>query len=118
MKEHEEPIHEIDFIPHFEDIQVEIPEGETREVTLHDGSRLRLHKLGADYDPTDKLGAINAIHHSVETGDVLTGVLYVDAEKPNLIEQLNIGDAPLATLPESKVRPSRAVLEQAMEELR
>ena len=30
----------------------------------------------------------------------------------------NIGDAALATLPESKVRPSREVLEQAMEELR
>ena len=118
MKEHEEPIHEIDFVPHFEDIHVEIAEGEVREVTLHDGSRIRLRKLGEDYDPTDKLGAINALHHSSQAGDVLTGLLYLDAEKPNLFEQLGMGDDVLATLPESRVRPSREVLETVMEELR
>ncbi|MCX6619855.1 MAG: thiamine pyrophosphate-dependent enzyme, partial [Acidobacteria bacterium] len=42
MKEHEEPIHEIDFVPFFDEIQVDFPEGEAREVTLHDGSRIRL----------------------------------------------------------------------------
>jgi hypothetical protein len=31
---------------------------------------------------------------------------------------LNLTDQPLATLPESAVRPSREVLEQCMEELR
>jgi hypothetical protein len=31
---------------------------------------------------------------------------------------LNLVDEPLATLPESAVRPGREVLEQAMEELR
>jgi 2-oxoglutarate ferredoxin oxidoreductase subunit beta len=118
MKEHEEPIHEIDFVPHYEDIQVEIPEGEAREVTMHDGSRLRLRKLGQDYDPTNRLGAINAIHRSADTGDVLTGILYVATGQPTLIDQLNLGDQPLATLPESKVRPSPQVLEQVMEELR
>ena len=38
--------------------------------------------------------------------------------KPTFIEQLNLMDVPLATLPESKTRPSRAVLDQVMEELR
>lgn len=118
MKEHEDPIHEIGFVPYFQDIQVEIPDGETREVTLHDGSRIRLRKLGADYDPTDKIGAINAIHQSAVTGDVLTGILYLDTEKPNLFEQLNMTDAPLATLPESRTRPSREALAMVMEELR
>ena len=118
MKEHEEAIHEIDFVPYFEDITVEIPEGESREVMLHDGSRIRLKKLGADYDPTDRLGAVTALHHAAESGDVLTGILYVDAQKPTLIEQLNIGDEALGTLPESRTRPSREVLEQVMEELR
>ncbi|MGH9673178.1 MAG: thiamine pyrophosphate-dependent enzyme, partial [Bryobacteraceae bacterium] len=50
MKDHDEPIHEMDFIPHYEDISVEIAEGETRNVTLHDGSIIRLKKLDRDYD--------------------------------------------------------------------
>jgi hypothetical protein len=34
------------------------------------------------------------------------------------MDLLDIGDAPLGTLPESKTRPSRTVLNQVMEELR
>ena len=51
-------------------------------------------------------------------GEVLTGVLYVNTSKPTFLEQLNIVEEPIGTLPESRTRPSRAVLEQAMEELR
>jgi 2-oxoglutarate ferredoxin oxidoreductase subunit beta len=42
----------------------------------------------------------------------------VDTKKPNFMEMLNMDDAPLATLPESKVRPPKEVLDQVMEELR
>ncbi|HOK44487.1 MAG TPA: thiamine pyrophosphate-dependent enzyme, partial [Bryobacteraceae bacterium] len=41
MKEHGEPLHELDFIPACEDIAVEIAEGEIREVEMHGGARLR-----------------------------------------------------------------------------
>src|SRR5262249_46445367 len=54
MKEHEEPLHELDFVPFYEDISVEIPEGEVMNVPLHDGSKLRIKKLGRDFNPTDK----------------------------------------------------------------
>src|SRR6185312_13148449 len=61
MKDHEEPLHELDFVPYYDDISVEIPEGEVREVEMHDGSRLRLKKLGRDYDPTSKFAALQAL---------------------------------------------------------
>jgi Pyruvate:ferredoxin oxidoreductase and related 2-oxoacid:ferredoxin oxidoreductases, beta subunit len=118
MKDHEEPLHEIDFIPHFEEIHVEIPEGEARDVRLHDGSLLRLRKLDRDYDPTNKLEAVRMLHESQKTGEVLTGILYVDSGRDNFTDILNIVDEPLATLPEERVRPSREVLDQIMEELR
>src|SRR5579864_7142518 len=35
MKEHEEPLHELDFVPFYDDISVEIAEGEVRDVQLH-----------------------------------------------------------------------------------
>jgi 2-oxoglutarate ferredoxin oxidoreductase subunit beta len=118
MKDHDEPLHELDFVPSYEDITVEIPEGEVMEVQMYDGSRLRIKKLHRDYNPTDRLGALSALEEAEAKNEVLTGVLYVNTEKPTFIDLLNLNDAPLATLPESKVRPGKAALDEVMEELR
>ena len=50
-----------------------------------------------------------------EQREVLTGVFYIDTSKPSFTDMLNLVDEPLATLPESRVRPSRQVLEQIMQ---
>jgi 2-oxoglutarate ferredoxin oxidoreductase subunit beta len=117
-KDHDEPLQEINFIPVFEDISVEYDPGTTVEVTMHDGSRLRLRKLEEDYDPTDKIQAITRLNEAKQKDEMLTGVLYVNTKAPTFLDMLNITDAPLATLPASVVRPGREVLEQVMEELR
>jgi 2-oxoglutarate ferredoxin oxidoreductase subunit beta len=118
MKDHEEALHELDFVPHFEDINVEIAEGEVRDVEMHDGSHLRIRKVDRDYDPTDKMAALTMLGEAQAKGEVLTGVLYVDTKKPNFLQLLNMTDETLATLPESATRPGRGVLDQVMEELR
>ncbi|HTZ95309.1 MAG TPA: 2-oxoacid:ferredoxin oxidoreductase subunit beta [Terriglobales bacterium] len=118
MKDHEEPIQDISFVPAFEEIDVEYDPGTTVEVTMHDGSRLRLTKLEEDYDPTDRLRAISRLHEAKDKGEVLTGVFYVNPQAPTFIDMLNMTDEPLTTLPESAVRPGREVLDQVMEELR
>lgn len=118
MKDHEEPLHEVDFVPYYEEIEVEIPEGVTREVTLHDGSKLLLHKLERDYDPTDRLRAVETLHHGAERGEVLTGILYVDPARQTFTETLHMVDAPLAGLSEEMTRPSRATLDLINEEYR
>jgi 2-oxoglutarate ferredoxin oxidoreductase subunit beta len=118
MKDHDEPAQELGFVPAFEDIAVEIEEGQAREVRLHDGSRLVLKKLARDYDPGDKLNALKAISEAGADGHVLTGLLYLDTSRKHFVELLNLVDEPLATLPEARVRPSREVLDQLMEELR
>jgi 2-oxoglutarate ferredoxin oxidoreductase subunit beta len=51
VKEHEETLQDVSFVPHFEEIDVEYDPGTTVEVTMHDGSHLRLRKLEEDYDP-------------------------------------------------------------------
>jgi 2-oxoglutarate ferredoxin oxidoreductase subunit beta len=118
MKDHEEPLHEVSFVPVFEDISVDYDPGTSVEVTMHDGSHLRLRKLEEDYDPTDRIAAIRRLNESHEKGEVLTGVFYVNPQAPTFVDLLNITEQPLATLPESVVRPGREVLEQVMEELR
>jgi len=117
MKDHDEPLQEINFIPAFEDIAIEYDPGSTVEVTMHDGSRLRLRKLEEDYDPTDKVRAITRLNEAKEKGEMLTGVLYVNTQAPTFLDMLNITDEPLAGLPASLVRPDRSVLEEVMKEL-
>jgi len=116
--DHEEPLHEVDFVPVFENISVEYDPGTAFEVTMHDGSHLRLRKLEEEYDPTDKIQAVTRLMEAHAKGEVLTGVFYINANAPTFIDLLNVTDQPLATLPESATRPSREALQQCMEELR
>src|SRR5437899_868118 len=118
MKDHEEPLQDINFVPAFENISVEYDPGTAFEVTMHDGSRLRLRKLEEEYDPTDKIQAVTRLMEAHAKGEVLTGVFYINANAPTFIDMLNVTDQPLATLPESATRPSREALERCMEELR
>jgi len=118
MKDHEEPLHELDFVPSYEDIAIEYAEGTATQVSLHDGSRLVLRKLDRHYDPTDRLHAMNVLSQTQKRGEVLTGILYVQPTSETLTDMLHLIDEPLATLPESRVRPSREALAAAMEELR
>jgi 2-oxoglutarate ferredoxin oxidoreductase subunit beta len=118
MKEHEEMLQDLSFVPSFEEISVEIEEGEVRDIELHDGSHLRIRKLHRDYDFTSRLAALTALEEAEKNHEVLTGVFYMNTEKPNFLEMLHLAEEPLATLPQSKVRPPKEVLDEVMEELR
>src|SRR5438128_9672383 len=54
MKDHDEPRQDSSFVPVFEDIAVDYDPGTAFEVTMRDGSRLRLRNLDEDYDQTDR----------------------------------------------------------------
>ena len=118
VKEHEEVLQELDFVPSFEDISVEIPDGAVMDVQMHDGSHLRIRKLGRDFDPTNRQAALNMLESADAKGEVVTGVLYVNTAKPTFIDLLNMVDDPVGTLPQSKTRPPKAALDEVMEELR
>jgi len=118
MKDHESVLQELDFVPAFEDIAVDIAEGEVMDVRMFDGSHLRIRKLGRDYDPTDRFKGLKALEEAEAKHEVLTGVLYVNPTKPTFFDTLNMADEALATLPQEKTRPSRETLETVLEELR
>jgi 2-oxoglutarate ferredoxin oxidoreductase subunit beta len=118
MKDHDAPLQEISFIPAFEDITVEYDPGTTTDVTLHDGSHLRLRKLEEGYDPSDRVRAVARLMESARGGEVLTGVLFLDAKAPSFVDALAVTDEPLATLPAGRTRPPRAVLEEIVASLR
>src|SRR6185295_13790503 len=56
VKEHDAPLHDIDFVPFYQDITVDYAPGTTRDVQMPDGSHVVLQKLHEDYDPTSREG--------------------------------------------------------------
>src|SRR5579864_9486854 len=95
MQEHEEAISEVGFVPYFQEIDVEYDPGTTIEVTMHDGSHLRLRKLHESYDPTDRVAAMSSLMTAHATDAVLTGIFYLDTTKPSFTDLLNLVDEPL-----------------------
>jgi len=117
LQENDEPINEIGFVASFDDIEVDYDSGEVYDVQMHDGSQLRLRKLLEDYDPTDKANAVRTLMEAQEKNEILTGVFYINTQKPTFIDQLNVVDEPLGTLPESLTRPPKSALESLMANL-
>src|SRR5687768_403137 len=70
-KEHQELLHQIGFVPEYEQIEVDYDAGTVREVTMHDGSRIVLKKLEEDYDPADTMQALGRLHAAVRDGQML-----------------------------------------------
>jgi 2-oxoglutarate ferredoxin oxidoreductase subunit beta len=118
VKDHDEPVGDISYVPFFEDITVDYDPGTTTHVTLHDGSRLFLKKLDHDYDPTNRVGALRMLAEADEQDEIVTGLFYVNTNQPSFIDLLNVVDEPLATLPEARVRPPESALHEVMESLR
>jgi 2-oxoglutarate ferredoxin oxidoreductase subunit beta len=119
VKSHDEELHVVDYIPHFEPItEVEVPEGEFREVQLHDGSFIRLETIGDAHDPASEMAALEALHRAEVAQKHVTGLLYFNPGKPTLDETLNLVETPLAELPDERLRPSRESLEELLAGLR
>src|SRR4029077_2353153 len=73
VKEHDAPLHDIEYVPYFEDITVDYEPGTVREVTMPDGSRIVLQKLAEDYDPTRREGALMVLHQARREQKLVTG---------------------------------------------
>jgi 2-oxoglutarate ferredoxin oxidoreductase subunit beta len=117
MQDNDEPINEIDFVASFDEIEVDYESGEVFEVEMHDGSSLRLKKLHADYDPTDKVKSVSTLMEAHANNEILTGVFYIDTQKPTFTDLLNLVDEPLGQLPESLTRPPKSALDSLMASL-
>lgn len=111
-KGHEVHFHDPSFVPHFEHIDVEYDAGTTREVKLHDGSRLLLTKLEDGHDPTDSAAAAQLLTATRARGEILTGLIHFNSEMPTLVDTLNLVEEPLSSLGEEQLRPSRETFDK------
>ncbi len=114
VKQTDSPLHDIDYVPFYEDIHVDYEPGTTREVRMPDGSTLVLKKLAEDFDPTDARLALSVLHEARQDRKLVTGLLHIDSASRPFDEDLELVETPLAQLPLDRVRPSRDVLEAIM----
>jgi len=117
-RENEMPLHDITFIPAREEITIEDYEaGTIKEVNLHDGSIILLKKVGKDYDPTNIFEALRVMEEAELNNWMLTGILFIDTDTPDMYATYNLVDTPLNRLPVEKLRPAPETLELIMDKM-
>jgi 2-oxoglutarate ferredoxin oxidoreductase subunit beta len=113
VKENEITLHMADYIPHFNPItEVEVPEGHFTDITLHDGSTIRLETISEEHDPSNAVAALTALHNAEQDAKHVTGLLYFDNTKASLAEDLGLVETPLIDIADEELRPSKSVLDE------
>ena len=118
VREHNEAVNRLDVVLPRAEISAEYAEGELLEIDQHDGSVLRLRKLDADYDPRDRIRAMNLLQQRQAQGEVVTGLLYVAADAEDLHRHLNTIETPLNALGAEELNPGAEALERINASLR
>src|SRR3712207_2397444 len=85
--------------------------GTLQEVTQHDGTVLRLRKLAADHDPTDRVAATRHLAERKAAGEIVTGLLYLQPDAEDLHAHIGTVDTPLNRLDDAALCPGAAALE-------
>ncbi len=109
---------ETDFVPPAPEILAHIGLNGATSVTMHDGSVVRFTRTPADYDPTDRAKVTEYLDSHMATGEVLTGLLYLDESSADMHELSNSTEVPMAHIPYETLCPGSAVLDKLQEEYR
>jgi 2-oxoglutarate/2-oxoacid ferredoxin oxidoreductase subunit beta len=118
VREHNEAVNQLDVITVHREITAQYEPGTVQEVRQHDGSVLRLRKLGGDYDASNPITAMNYVQSRHAQGEIVTGLLYVDPEPRDLHGSLNTVPMPLNQLGERELCPGSAALHKLNASLR
>lgn len=113
-KAHREVVNEVGLIMPQENIAVEYSKGDTQDVQLHDGSWIRLKKLDEDHDVTSRASAFRILEEARANNYFVTGLIYIDTERPSLTTVANMTDTPIAYLGEEDLRPSVDAFKSAL----
>src|SRR4029079_19597455 len=118
VREHNEAVNRLDFISSRMPIEVKYEPGTVEVVEQHDGSKLALRKLAADYDIHDRTAALCFLQQHAAKGQIVTGLLYVEQESEDLHAHLRTADAPRNARCKKEVCPCQAALDKFNASLR
>jgi 2-oxoglutarate ferredoxin oxidoreductase subunit beta len=94
------------------------PPGSVETVMLHDGGQIRVRRVDADYDPTDKVAVMAYLEAHRARGEVVTGLLYVNETEQDLHAAQRTVPRPLNALSDAELVPGSAALEAVNAALR
>src|SRR3954469_24714956 len=112
VREHNEAVNQLDFMVEREAIIADFAPGTVETVSQHDGSVLQLRKLATDYDPHNRISALTHLQQRHAAGEVVTGLLYVEADHGDLHGFLDTVETPLNGLNEAELCPSLDALDR------
>lgn len=118
VREHMEVTSQLDFVPLMREITASYESGSVEDLILHDGSVIRLKKLAKDWDPRDRSSTVKALQKARELGEILTGLLFINEDAPDLHSLLNTVEVPLNSLAQSDLCPGAAALAEMNDSLR
>ena len=110
IREHNEAVNQLDVILPRDKITASYAPGSLRRVVQHNGSVLHLRKLHEDYDPSDRLKAMNYLQERKSLGEIVTGLIFVNNHADDLLSYLNTVKTPLNSLDETKLCPGDKAL--------
>ncbi len=110
VREHVGTTSTFDFVPYMTEIRASYKEGTVEAVPMHDGSVIRLHKLAKDWDPLDRISAMDAVLHARAQGELLTGLLYIDPSTSDLHDMIETSDRPLNAIGQAELCPGSSAL--------
>ena len=118
VRAHNEAVNRIDFIDLAREVTGEVAPGGTIDVPQADGTMMRLRRIAEDFDPTDRVGAMNFIAQHQALGEVVTGLLFVDPDPEDLHAHLHTVETPFNRLDESALIPGSKALDAVNRSLR
>ena len=105
-----------DFVPPEKEILATISPNGSTDVVMHNGGTIRFTSVPPDYDPTDHRRVSAYLQEHQGTGEVVTGLLYVNESTPDFHEMSQTTETPLTAIPYDKLCPGAAALDKLMED--
>jgi len=112
VREHNEAVNRLDVISSRMPIELTQEPGTVEIVEQHDGSKVALRKLAADYEVHDRAAALGFLQQHAAKGQIVTGVLFVEKDSEDLHAHLHTVDKPLNTLGVGDLCPGQAALDK------
>lgn len=110
VRAHNEALNSLDFVTTKAPITADYAPGTTQDIALHDGSTIRLRKLSADYDIHDRAGAMNHLFRLAGSGEIATGLIFLDEEPQDMHARLGTARKPLNAQSDQDLVPGATAL--------
>ena len=110
VRAHSDHVTVADYIAQADEITVDYDPGSVEDVPMPGGAILRLRKLDSAYDPHDRVDALHYVQQRQSEGEVVTGLLHVEANASDCHEILDTTVQPLNSLGEDDLCPGNDAL--------